>query len=267
MANNKVQLSDGTTLMDLTQDTVTPQTLLSGATAHNAAGEQIVGEAASGGMTQEEADARYLQLSGGTLTGNLTLESHIETYNNSDGEPFEDSGIAYIAVDLEKEGKGKFPLIGASVDRDTLFMFDFPWRVKAEEGIGNLGDFRRVDCSGVQFVNAGSQGINGLGENDFYLPTMYDVKKSVGTKAHKVTLKVAGWDSSTKQQTVSVAGVEADETAQLILPMPAAASRTTYNDAGIQCVAQAAGNLTFQCETMPTASIDVYVTVMPVAFS
>lgn len=43
MANNKVQLSDGTTLMDLTQDTVTPQTLLAGATAHNAAGEQIVG--------------------------------------------------------------------------------------------------------------------------------------------------------------------------------------------------------------------------------
>ena len=85
MANNKVQLSDGTVLLDLTGDTVTPENLLSGATAHNAAGEQIVGEAASGGMTQEEADARYLQLSGGTLTGNLTLESHIETYNNSDG--------------------------------------------------------------------------------------------------------------------------------------------------------------------------------------
>lgn len=46
MANNKVQLSDGTTLMDLTQDTVTPQTLLSGATAHNAAGEQISGAVA-----------------------------------------------------------------------------------------------------------------------------------------------------------------------------------------------------------------------------
>lgn len=46
MANNKVQLSDGTTLMDLTQDTVTPQMLLSGATAHNAAGEQISGAVA-----------------------------------------------------------------------------------------------------------------------------------------------------------------------------------------------------------------------------
>lgn len=87
------------------------------------------------------------------------------------------------------------------------------------------------------------------------------------TKAHKVSLTVAGWDSSTKQQTVSVGDVVADETAQLILPMPAAASMTTYNDAGIQCTAQAAGKLTFQCETVPTASIDVYVTVTPVAFS
>lgn len=87
------------------------------------------------------------------------------------------------------------------------------------------------------------------------------------TKAHKVSLTVAGWDSSTKQQTVSVGDVVADETAQLILPMPAAASMTAYNDAGIQCTAQAAGKLTFQCETVPTASIDVYVTVTPVAFS
>lgn len=74
MANNKVQLSDGTVLLDLTGDTVTPENLLSGATAHNAAGEQIVGEAMSGGMTQEAADARYLQLSGGALTGPLHVK-------------------------------------------------------------------------------------------------------------------------------------------------------------------------------------------------
>ncbi|RGC55195.1 hypothetical protein DXA94_11225 [Agathobaculum butyriciproducens] len=87
------------------------------------------------------------------------------------------------------------------------------------------------------------------------------------TKAHKVSLTVAGWDSSTKQQTVSVGDVVADETAQLILPMPAAACMPAYNDAGIQCTAQAAGKLTFTADTVPTASIDVYVTVTPVAFS
>ena len=43
MANNKVQLADGTVLMDLTSDTVTPQSMILGATAHDASGEQITG--------------------------------------------------------------------------------------------------------------------------------------------------------------------------------------------------------------------------------
>nr|DAL03399.1 MAG TPA: hypothetical protein [Caudoviricetes sp.] len=48
MANNKIQLKSGEVLMDLSGDTVTPETLLSGATAHNAAGEPITGTAESG---------------------------------------------------------------------------------------------------------------------------------------------------------------------------------------------------------------------------
>lgn len=51
MANNKVQLSDGTVLLDLTGDTVTPETLMAGVIAHNAAGERIVGAATAGGIT------------------------------------------------------------------------------------------------------------------------------------------------------------------------------------------------------------------------
>lgn len=51
MAVNKVEIN-GKTIIDLTKDTVLPQTLLSGATAHNAAGEPIVGVAtAEGGIT------------------------------------------------------------------------------------------------------------------------------------------------------------------------------------------------------------------------
>lgn len=42
MAVNKVEIN-GETKLDLTGDTVTPETLLSGATAHNAAGVQITG--------------------------------------------------------------------------------------------------------------------------------------------------------------------------------------------------------------------------------
>lgn len=99
---------------------------------------------------------------------------------------------------------------------------------------------------------------------DYATPTQVNALKS---KAHKVSLTVAGWDSSTKQQTVSVADVVADEKAQLILPMPATASMTAYNEAGIQCTAQAAGKLTFTADTVPTVAIDVYVTITPVSFS
>ena len=50
MAVNKVEIN-GKTIIDLTKDTVSPQTLLSGVTAHNAAGEPIVGAATAGGIT------------------------------------------------------------------------------------------------------------------------------------------------------------------------------------------------------------------------
>lgn len=43
MGVNRVDLSTGETLIDLTGDTVTPETLAEGATAHNSAGEEITG--------------------------------------------------------------------------------------------------------------------------------------------------------------------------------------------------------------------------------
>lgn len=99
---------------------------------------------------------------------------------------------------------------------------------------------------------------------DYATPEQVNALK---VKAHKVSLTVAGWNSSTKQQTVSVGDVVADETAQLILPMPAAASMSAYNDAGIRCTGQGAGTLTFTADTVPTVAIDVYVTITPVSFS
>lgn len=161
MANNKVQLSDGTVLLDLTGDTVTPENLLSGATAHNAAGEQISGAV---------APVRY------DVAQDLTSDQKKQARDN----------------------------IGASA---TAIM-------------------------------------------------------------RKVTLTVAGWDSSTKQQSVTVTGVLADTTKQCIYPAPVDTSYdSAWNSCGVLCVAQAAGKLTFQCDTVPTASIDVYVTITRVAFS
>ena len=86
--------------------------------------------------------------------------------------------------------------------------------------------------------------------------------------ATKITLTVAGWDSTAKTQSVAVSGVSADATKQEIRVMPVnAALDSPYIAAGVQCVAQAANSLTFGCETVPTEAIDVYVVMQDVSYS
>lgn len=82
--------------------------------------------------------------------------------------------------------------------------------------------------------------------------------------AHKVTLTASGWNSSAKTQSVTIDGVSADEASQLLLPMPTAASKSAYDDAGIQMTGQAANSVTFTCDTVPTAAIEVWVVIQSV---
>ena len=90
------------------------------------------------------------------------------------------------------------------------------------------------------------------------------VDKTAKPLARQITLTTGGWNATTKQQTVTVSGVLADESKQLIHPMPAAASQTAYMEAGIRCAGQAENSLTFTCDTVPTAAITVYVTIQEV---
>lgn len=115
----------------------------------------------------------------------------------------------------------------------------------------------------ISFSPDGFVTLTGLAE-----PTdTYDAanKKYVDSKAPKyrtVTLTAAGWSSNT--QTVTVSGVLADETAQLIQPMPASASQAAYYAAGILCTNQAANSLTLTCQTVPTEDLTVYVVIQEV---
>lgn len=80
--------------------------------------------------------------------------------------------------------------------------------------------------------------------------------------AHGVTLSASAWSSNT--QTVTVSGVLADETKQLITPAPALASQAAYLAAGVLCTGQAADSLTFTCQTVPTGNLTVYVAITDV---
>lgn len=79
-----------------------------------------------------------------------------------------------------------------------------------------------------------------------------------------VTLSASAWNSTSKTQTVTVSGVLADETKQLITPTPALASQAAYYDAVILCTGQAADQLTFTAKKVPTNDLTVYVTIQEV---
>lgn len=80
---------------------------------------------------------------------------------------------------------------------------------------------------------------------------------------HTLVLSPGAWSDTDKTLPVPLRGVVADETAQLIQIAPAAASQQAYIDAGIRCTGQAANELTFTAETIPTASLTVYVVIWP----
>ena len=74
-----------------------------------------------------------------------------------------------------------------------------------------------------------------------------------------VTLKSTGWTNKT--QTVTIAGISSDEAAQRIIPIAHADSRSAYNEAGCKGVGQGEGSLTFECETVPSVDLKVWVEV------
>ena len=83
----------------------------------------------------------------------------------------------------------------------------------------------------------------------------------------KVTLSASGWNSSTKQQTVTCSGVLYDATKQLLIPTPVSTvAGNNYDEAGIQMVAQGANSVTFYADTVPGFDIDVYVAILPINY-
>lgn len=84
--------------------------------------------------------------------------------------------------------------------------------------------------------------------------TDYDTMLPQAAYTTTVTLPASGWSTSTKSQTVTVNGVDADTT---VMVSAAPASFEIYNKASIYCSAQAANSLTFKYIKVPSNDVVV----------
>ena len=133
MAVNRVDVN-GSTVLDLTNDSVTPETLTLGATAHNAAGEQIAGtyEAPVTSVNEQTGDVVVTAESIGAQQKlyNLTLDTPIvenqtinpnSTYTFSSPITLNEYEIYWIDVQAVYEGKvqNRYQLLSRAVNGDS----------------------------------------------------------------------------------------------------------------------------------------------------
>lgn len=86
-------------------------------------------------------------------------------------------------------------------------------------------------------------------------------------KMREVTLMEYDWDSDTKQQTVNVPGILTQSTKQRVICSPVDESYdSAWNSCYVQCVDHGADSLTFQCDEIPTVSVEVFVSIQPVNY-
>lgn len=105
--------------------------------------------------------------------------------------------------------------------------------------------------------------VNGKQLNANISLTAADVNAASKATYVSVTLPNTGW--SNNQRALTVNGVLADATKQLIVPCPQnATALDVWTAAGVKAIAQAANSLTFKCDSTPTASIPLYVAIIPI---
>ena len=217
----------------LTTPTGTKGQLL-GFTADNTVGAV---DAPESGLTQEQADERYLRLTGGTMTGPIYLNAV-------------DSPKSILSIRGIPNAQS---IVRVQTNRGaTLFYFQsvdpllYGSIVIVPESNNPDGPCRVANIA------------TPISDTDVANKAYVDSKAPTSVT---VTLFSSSWSNNT--QTVTVSGVSATETAQLITPTPAIASQSAYYEAGIMCTGQAANSLTFTCQTVPTSNLTVYVVIQP----
>ena len=255
----------------------------------------------SSGLTQEQADQRYLKLSGGTMEDsaeiigkNLVISSN--TIKNDDFGAFSVSGTSAM---MQSKEQNFISFVGTSTAEAHMFaQYDLNssayssvvangekvrlesvqdnthkayMELKHDGQIGfafysgEIVHMFSVDASGVNVFDPPTEGTNVV--NKDYLEQAISDAGGTEVETTLTVLTASGWDSNSKTQRAEVTGILADETKQLIQPVPAISSQQEYMAAGIMATEQSDGALIFTAKTVPNTDLRVYINIQSVKYS
>lgn len=255
----------------------------------------------SSGLTQEQADQRYLKLSGGTMEDsseiigeNLVISSN--TIKNDDFGAFSVSGTSAM---MQSKEQNFISFVGTSTAEAHMFA-QYNLNSSAYSSVAANGEKVRlesvqdnthkaymelkhdgqigfafysgetvhmltVDASGVNVFDPPTEGTNVV--NKDYLEQAISDAGGTEVETTLTVLTASGWDSNSKTQRAEVTGILADETKQLIQPVPAISSQQEYMAAGIMATEQSDGALIFTAKTVPNTDLRVYINIQSVKYS
>ena len=255
----------------------------------------------SSGLTQEQADQRYLKLSGGTMEdsaeiignnltiGSNTLESknlgvfsvsgtsaimqsqnqnsvsYVETMK-AKSQMFAQNDTNSSAYSSVMADGGKVTLESVQDDSHKAYMeLKHDGQIGFAFSSGETVHMLTVDASGVNVFDPPTEGTNVV--NKDYLEQAISDAGGTEVETTLTVLTASGWDSNSKTQRAEVTGILADETKQLIQPVPAISSQQEYMAAGIMATEQSDGALIFTAKTFPNTDLRVYINIQSVKYS
>ena len=178
----------------------------------------------------------------------------------SDSAQVYQNGLLLIkGVNYNINTDGNIALIGATADKDDTFTVVSKATGSDVTITSTAANVTLANTAGYS-DNATSveTAINKIGETISFVTS-----SAVSTfNIQSIVLNASDWDTATKTQTITLTGIVADETKQIIHVSPSTASADNMNlyyDSGIMAIGQSTNSLTFKANKIPTANITVLV--------
>ena len=95
--------------------------------------------------------------------------------------------------------------------------------------------------------------------------TLYPLGGSSDKKVYQKILTKSGWSSS-KIQSLTIEGISADETKQIITIIPSKEQIVPFKKAGIYAYDQNINEISFICDTIPSDDLTIFIEVEEISY-